>query len=31
MWKAGPMTYTAAGKQYIAIAAGNTIVSFALR
>ncbi len=29
-WRAGPMTYLADGKQLVAIAAGNTIVSFAL-
>lgn len=30
LWKAGPMTYMADGKQYVAIAAGNTIVAFGL-
>ena len=30
-WKSGPMTYTVDGKQYVAIAAGTTIVSFGLR
>jgi PQQ-dependent dehydrogenase (methanol/ethanol family) len=30
-WKASPMTYTANNRQYVAIAAGNTILSFALR
>lgn len=30
MWKAGPMTYMTGGKQYVAIAAGNTIVAFGL-
>ncbi|MEP7363046.1 MAG: PQQ-binding-like beta-propeller repeat protein [Acidobacteriota bacterium] len=30
-WKAGPMTYSIGGTQYVAIAAGNTIVSFSLR
>jgi alcohol dehydrogenase (cytochrome c) len=30
-WKGGPMTYTVDGKQYVAIAAGTTIVSFGLR
>jgi PQQ-dependent dehydrogenase (methanol/ethanol family) len=29
-WKAGPMTYAIDGKQYVAIAAGSTIVVFAL-
>ena len=29
-WKAGPMTYVADGKQYVAVAAGNTILAFAL-
>jgi PQQ-dependent dehydrogenase (methanol/ethanol family) len=29
-WKASPMTYTARGTQYVAVAAGATIVSFAL-
>jgi PQQ-dependent dehydrogenase (methanol/ethanol family) len=29
-WKAGPMTYMVDGKQYIAVAAGNTILTFAL-
>jgi len=29
-WKASPMTYTVNSKQYVAIAAGNTILSFAL-
>jgi PQQ-dependent dehydrogenase (methanol/ethanol family) len=29
-WKASPMTYTVDGKQYVAIAGGNTIFSFAL-
>lgn len=30
-WRAGPMTYLADGKQFVAIAAGNTIISFATR
>lgn len=30
-WKAGPMTYSIDGAQYVAIAAGSTIVSFGLR
>ncbi len=30
-WKAGPMTYTVDGNQYIAIAAGSTILAFGLR
>jgi glucose dehydrogenase len=30
-WKGGPMTYTVDGKQYVAIAAGTTVVSFGLR
>ncbi len=29
-WKASPMTYTVNNRQYVAIAAGNTILSFAL-
>jgi glucose dehydrogenase len=29
-WKASPMTYLANGKQYVAIAAGGDVVSFAL-
>jgi PQQ-dependent dehydrogenase (methanol/ethanol family) len=29
-WKASPMTYTADGRQYVAIAAGANILSFAL-
>ena len=29
-WKAGPMTYTIDGKQYIATAAGSTIMVFGL-
>jgi alcohol dehydrogenase (cytochrome c) len=29
-WKAGPMTYMLDGKQYIGVAAGNTILTFAL-
>jgi alcohol dehydrogenase (cytochrome c) len=30
-WKASPMTYSVGDRQYVAIAAGNTILSFALR
>ncbi len=30
-WKASPMTYVAGGKQYVAIAAGSTVVAFGLR
>ncbi len=30
-WKAGPMTYAAGGKQYVGVAAGSTILTFALR
>jgi alcohol dehydrogenase (cytochrome c) len=30
IWKASPMTYTVNGKQYIAVAAGSNIISFAL-
>jgi PQQ-dependent dehydrogenase (methanol/ethanol family) len=30
-WKAGPMTYTVDGSQYIGIAAGSTILTFSLR
>ena len=29
-WKAGPMTYTVDGKQYIGVAAGSTILAFGL-
>jgi alcohol dehydrogenase (cytochrome c) len=29
-WHAGPMTYTADGRQYVAIAAGSTILAFGL-
>ncbi len=29
-WKGGPMTYRLDGKQYIGVAAGNTILAFAL-
>ncbi len=29
-WKASPMTYTVAGRQYVAIASGGNILSFAL-
>ncbi len=30
-WKAGPMTYTVDGNQYVAVAAGSTILAFSLR
>jgi alcohol dehydrogenase (cytochrome c) len=30
MWKAGPMTYAIDGKQHVAIAAGSTVMVFAL-
>ena len=30
-WKAGPMTYTVDGTQYIGVAAGSTILAFAVR
>lgn len=30
VWKASPMTYTVKGKQYVAIAAGGTIMAFTL-
>ena len=30
LWKASPMTYLARGKQYVAVAAGSNIISFAL-
>ena len=30
LWKASPMTYTANGKQYVAVAAGSNILAFAL-
>jgi PQQ-dependent dehydrogenase (methanol/ethanol family) len=30
-WKAGPMTYMVDGTQYVAVAAGSTIVAFSLR
>jgi alcohol dehydrogenase (cytochrome c) len=29
-WRAGPMTYAIHGKQYVAVAAGSTIIAFAL-
>src|SRR5207253_9957031 len=29
-WKAGPMTYTVDGRQFIGMAAGSTIMAFAL-
>ena len=29
-WKAGPMSYTIAGKQYIGMTAGSTIMAFGL-
>ena len=29
-WKAGPMTYTVDGQQYIGVAAGSTILAFGL-
>ncbi|HTM49867.1 MAG TPA: PQQ-binding-like beta-propeller repeat protein [Bryobacteraceae bacterium] len=29
-WKASPMTYTVKGKQYVAVAAGSNLLSFAL-
>jgi alcohol dehydrogenase (cytochrome c) len=29
-WKAGPMTYAIDGKQYVGVAAGSTIIVFAL-
>ena len=30
LWKASPMTYTAGGKQYVAVAAGSNIFAFGL-
>jgi alcohol dehydrogenase (cytochrome c) len=30
-WKAGPMTYTVEGSQYVGVAAGTTILAFSLR
>jgi PQQ-dependent dehydrogenase (methanol/ethanol family) len=30
LWKASPMTYLAAGKQYVAVAAGSNILAFGL-
>ena len=30
-WKAGPMTYTAEGTQYVGVAAGSTVLAFSLR
>ena len=30
-WKAGPMTYTVDGTQYIGVAAGSTILAFTVR
>jgi alcohol dehydrogenase (cytochrome c) len=29
-WKASPMTYLAKGKQYVAVAAGGSVVAFGL-
>ena len=29
-WKASPMTYLAGGKQFVAVASGNTVLAFAL-
>jgi len=29
-WKAGPMTYTIRGKQYIGVEAGSTVMVFGL-
>jgi alcohol dehydrogenase (cytochrome c) len=29
-WKASPMTYTFDRRQYVAVAAGSTIIAFAL-
>jgi outer membrane protein assembly factor BamB len=29
-WKAGPMTYTVDGHQYVGVAAGSTILAFGL-
>jgi len=29
-WHASPMTYAVAGKQYVAVAAGGTVLAFAL-
>ena len=31
MWRASPMTYQFDGRQYVAVAAGPTIIAFALR
>jgi glucose dehydrogenase len=30
-WRAGPMTYTVDGNQYIGVAAGTTILAFSVR
>ncbi len=30
-WKAGPMTYTVDGVQYVGVAAGSAIIAFSLR
>ena len=30
VWKASPMTYVFDGKQYVAVAAGQTILAFAV-
>ena len=30
-WKASPMTYTAGGKQFIAVAAGSSIITFGVK
>jgi alcohol dehydrogenase (cytochrome c) len=29
-WKASPMTYTAGGKQYVAVAGNGNVIAFAL-
>jgi glucose dehydrogenase len=29
-WKASPMTYTAKGRQYVAVAAGGSVAAFGL-
>jgi hypothetical protein len=29
-WKAGPMTYTVDGRQFVGVAVGSTVMTFAL-
>jgi alcohol dehydrogenase (cytochrome c) len=30
-WRASPMTYLFDGRQYVAVAAGGTVIAFAIR